>query len=81
LVVLKDAFVGFVMPSKIYACLDSPKPLLFVGSAEVGCENLLARAAQVPYWQVSCGDARGLAEALKALADRTSARDPRASPS
>ena len=34
LVVLKDAFVGFVMPSKIYACLGSGKPLIFVGSAE-----------------------------------------------
>ena len=30
LVVLKDAFVGFVMPSKIYACLGSGKPLIFV---------------------------------------------------
>jgi hypothetical protein len=32
LVTLKDSFVGFVMPSKIYACLDSGRPLVFVGS-------------------------------------------------
>jgi len=75
LVVLKDAFVGFVMPSKIYACLASQKPLIFVGSTDSDV-NLLARASKVPYWQVSCGDSKGLAEALEGLADRTSARDP-----
>jgi hypothetical protein len=70
LVVLKDAFVGFVMPSKIYACLDSGKPLLFVGSANSDVD-LLSKASKLPYWRVSCGDSSGLAEAFEALADRT----------
>jgi hypothetical protein len=70
LVVLKDSFVGFVMPSKIYACLGSAKPLIFVGSADSDVD-LLSRAAKVPYWRVSCGDPRGLAAALDALADRS----------
>jgi len=69
LVVLKDAFVGFVMPSKIYACLGSGKPLIFVGSAESDV-HLLAGATGLPYWRVACGDASGLAAALEALADR-----------
>jgi hypothetical protein len=69
LVVLKDAFVGFVMPSKIYACLGSGKPLIFVGSAESDV-HLLAGAAGPPYWRVPCGDPSGLASALEALADR-----------
>ena len=68
LVVLKDAFVGFVMPSKIYACLGSQRPLIFVGSAESDV-NLLAGASGLPYWRISCGDAKGLAAALEALAD------------
>ena len=68
LVVLKDAFVGFVMPSKIYACLGSLKPLIFVGSADSDV-NLLAGASGLPYWRISCGDAKGLAAALEALAD------------
>ena len=34
LVTLKDAFVGYVMPSKIYACVDLGRPTLFVGSAD-----------------------------------------------
>jgi hypothetical protein len=69
LVVLKDSFVGFVMPSKIYACLGSAKPLIFVGSADSDVD-LLSRLAGVRYWRVSCGDPKGLAAALDALADQ-----------
>jgi hypothetical protein len=69
LVLLKDAFVGFVMPSKIYACLGSRKPLIFVGSAKSDVD-LLAGASGLPYWRISCGDPKGLAGALESLADR-----------
>ena len=70
LVVLKDAFVGFVMPSKIYACLGSGKPLIFVGSADSDVD-LLSQKSGVPYWRVSCGDPKGLSVALEMLADRS----------
>ena len=70
LVVLKDSFVGFVMPSKIYACLGSGKPLIFVGSADSDVD-LLGRKSGVPYWRVSCGDPRALHAAFEALADRS----------
>ncbi|HZY49331.1 MAG TPA: hypothetical protein VFE64_06090 [Devosia sp.] len=70
LVVLKDSFVGFVMPSKIYACLGSGKPLVFVGSADSDVD-LLSRQSGVPYWRVSCGDPKGLSLALERLADRS----------
>ena len=69
LVTLRDAFVGFVMPSKIYACLESGKPVLFVGSADSDVD-LLARSAAAGYWRVSCGDDAGFAAALEELADR-----------
>jgi glycosyltransferase involved in cell wall biosynthesis len=72
LVTLKDAFVGFVMPSKIYACIASGKPVLFVGSAASDVD-LLARAADPDaYWRVGSGDAAGFAAALEQLADRRS---------
>lgn len=70
LVTLRDAFVGFVLPSKIYACVDSGKPVLFVGSATSDVD-LLARPAPAGYWQVDCGDAAGFAAALEVLADKT----------
>ncbi|MGQ0580717.1 MAG: hypothetical protein ACT4O6_02175 [Reyranella sp.] len=72
LVTLKDAFVGFVMPSKIYACIESGKPVVFVGSAESDVD-LLARAAEPDsYWRVASGDPAGFAAALEQLADRSS---------
>jgi len=69
LVTLRDSFVGYVMPSKIYACVDSGRPIVFVGSAESDVD-LLARTAPAGYWRVACGDAPGFASALEALADR-----------
>lgn len=77
LVTLRDSFVGYVMPSKIYACLESAKPVLFVGSGDSDVD-LLARAIPEGYWRVSCGDVDGFASALEALADRSipSSSDP-----
>ena len=69
LVTLRNSFVGYVVPSKIYACLDSGKPVLFVGSAESDVD-LLARSALAGYWRVPCDDFRGFAAALEELADR-----------
>lgn len=69
LVTLKDAFVGFVMPSKIYACLESGKAVLFVGSAESDVD-LLSRAVRPGrYWRIECGNAAAFAAALEELAD------------
>jgi catechol 2,3-dioxygenase-like lactoylglutathione lyase family enzyme len=68
LVTLKDAFVGYVMPSKIYACVDSGRPILFVGSVESDVDPL-ARAAAAGYWRVACGDVAGFARSLEVLAD------------
>lgn len=73
LVTLRDAFVGFVLPSKIYACIDSGKPVLFVGSADSDVD-LLARSASAGYWRVACGDVTAFATALENLADQTKGR-------
>lgn len=70
LVTLKDAFVGYVMPSKVYACVESGRPILFVGSADSDVD-LLARAAKAGYWRVPCGDVAGFAEALEQIANST----------
>ncbi|MDP2332563.1 MAG: glycosyltransferase [Reyranella sp.] len=72
LVTLKDAFVGFVMPSKIYACIESDKPVLFVGSAASDVDFLAHAMGPDRYWRVACGDATGFAAALEQLADRPS---------
>ena len=69
LVTLKDAFVGFVMPSKIYACIESGKPVLFVGSADSDVDLLARSAGTGQYWRVGCGNAAAFAAALEELAD------------
>jgi len=66
LITLKDAFVGLVMPSKVYASLDLRAAVVFVGSAESDVD-LLMRGAGLPYRRVSCGDAAGFARALESL--------------
>lgn len=70
LVTLRDSFVGYVMPSKIYACLESGRPVLFVGSADSDVD-LLARSGPAGYWRVACGDFKGFATALESLADQS----------
>lgn len=74
LITLKDAFVGFVMPSKVYSVLELRAPLVFVGSSESDVD-LLGRGAGVPYWRVSCGDSAGFAGVLEKLADWKASED------
>ena len=35
LITLSDAFVGFVLPSKVHGCIASRKPIVFIGSETV----------------------------------------------
>jgi hypothetical protein len=67
LITLRDPFVGYVLPSKIHACIDSGKRLLFVGS-ERSDIHLLARRAlpSGQYHRVDVGDVDGLVAALHA---------------
>jgi hypothetical protein len=73
LIALKDSFVGYVIPSKIYACLESKRSVIFVGSAESDVE-LLARGAAAGYWRISCGDPAAFAVALEELANQVGRR-------
>jgi hypothetical protein len=71
LITLRDAFVGYVLPSKVHACIESRKKVVFVGS-ENSDVHLLARDGLPPldYHQVRVGDVAGLVQALQAAEDR-----------
>src|SRR5262245_55299908 len=65
LITLRDAFVGYVLPSKVHACIESGKRIIFVGSASSDV-HLLASGALAPlnYRRVDVGDVDGLVKVL-----------------
>jgi hypothetical protein len=76
LVTLRDPFVGYVLPSKIYGCLESRRDVLYIGSRLSDVHLLGSQAAargDSGYLQVETGDAEGLAAALETIADRSAA--------
>jgi hypothetical protein len=46
LICLREAFVGYVLPSKVYACIESRRPVLFIGSDRSDVHLLCAAAAR-----------------------------------
>jgi hypothetical protein len=68
LITLRDAFVGYVLPSKVHACIDSGRRVLFIGSQNSDV-HLLANDALPSgrYCRVEVGDVEGLVNALFAL--------------
>jgi hypothetical protein len=68
LITLRDEFVGFVLPSKVYGCLQSGRSVLFVGSASSDvhllCEQRLGPGG---YWRASVGDVEGVLAALERI--------------
>ena len=68
LITLRDPFVGYVLPSKIHACIESGKRILFVGSERSDVHLLASRALPAErYFRVDVGDVNGLVQALQAL--------------
>lgn len=77
LITLRPQFSGIVLPSKIYACLDSGRPILFVGPKSSDVHLLCTQAERLTYEQVDPADSAGFASALERLADAPTARKPR----
>ena len=67
LITLRDAFVGYVLPSKVYACVLSGRPVLFIGSARSDVHRACLEMGPF-YTRVEVGDVDGVYRALEALA-------------
>jgi hypothetical protein len=68
LITLRDPFVGYVLPSKIHACIESGKRVLFVGSEDSDIHLLASRALPPDrYCRVDVGDVAGLVHALNTI--------------
>jgi hypothetical protein len=68
LITLSDPFVGFVLPSKVHAAIESGLPILYIGSRRSDVHRLCAEKMRVPYFRVDVGDAQKCWEALESLA-------------
>jgi hypothetical protein len=57
LVLLGDAYWGYVLPSKVYGCLASGKPILFVGPRESDVARLMHESGDARHLQADSVDA------------------------
>lgn len=69
LITLREPFAGYVLPSKVYGCIASGKPVLFIGPRESDV-HLLSSASGAAYYHAKPGDAQAVVRALEALAAR-----------
>jgi hypothetical protein len=69
LVTLRTQFSGIVVPSKIYACLATRRPIVFAGPQSSDVHLLCTESACAFYRQVNPGDPAAFADALERMAD------------
>ncbi|HZD92094.1 MAG TPA: hypothetical protein VE224_18510 [Pseudolabrys sp.] len=69
LITLSDAFVGYVLPSKVHGCVESGRPVLFFGSERSDVHTICNDGALPAYWRVGIGDIEAGRQALDALGD------------
>lgn len=77
LIALSDPFVGFVLPSKVYGCIESGKAVLFIGSERSDVHLLCAKDLGPAYQRVDVGDAEGCQKALDRLSAQIDDCGPR----
>jgi hypothetical protein len=68
LITLRDPFVGYVLPSKVYGCVQSARDVLYVGSDRSDV-HLVCSQGLPPgrYHRVDVGDPAGVARALEEI--------------
>jgi hypothetical protein len=68
LITLRNSFVGYVLPSKVHACIESRKRILFIGKEDSDV-HLLASGALPPdkYYRVDIGEVDALVSTMYAI--------------
>ncbi len=70
LITLSDAFVGFVLPSKVHACIESGRPVLYVGSERSDVHRLCSERMTAPYRRADVNDIDDCCRALEELSSQ-----------
>jgi hypothetical protein len=68
LVTLKPEFMGFVLPSKIYGCIASRKPIVYIGPRGSDIHKLCLADRDLEYQHIDVGDVEGVKRTLDTLA-------------
>jgi hypothetical protein len=69
LITLREAFVGYVLPSKVYGCIRSGRGILYVGSPASDVHRLCEQGvAPGHYWRADVNDPAAVARALAEIA-------------
>ena len=68
LITLRSAFSGIVLPSKVYACIASGRPIIYVGPKSSDVHLLCSEQVPDAYMQMEPGDVAGFVTALERLA-------------
>ena len=67
LITLRPAFVGFVLPSKVYACLGSARPIIYIGPPGSDIHLLCQQDIRAAYYRADNGDADAFASYLELI--------------
>jgi hypothetical protein len=68
LITLRNAFAGFVLPSKVYGCIESGRDVLFIGPRVSDVHLLCSKARQEGhYFHCDVGDVEAVYAALQRL--------------
>jgi glycosyltransferase involved in cell wall biosynthesis len=67
LITLSDPFVGYVLPSKVFGCVQSGKPVIFIGSDRSDVHRICLESGDPHYRRVDVGDVAATAQALDEL--------------
>lgn len=70
LITLSDPFIGFVLPSKVYGCVQSGKPIVFFGSDRSDVHRVCVESGIPNYRRVNIGDVEEGTRALNDLGAR-----------
>jgi hypothetical protein len=65
LIALRSQFSGIVLPSKVYGCIASRRPILFVGPESSDVHRLCLAAPWIPYERIEPGDGTAFVAALE----------------
>lgn len=69
LITLRSAFSGIVLPSKVYGCIASGRPIIFIGPKSSDVHLLCTAQAKTRYFQIEPGDVVGFMAVLDSVAD------------